>query len=76
MFPLSYKMRVTYLEGKRASWGQLRGRLRTLRPARILDRPRPSVRLVEPAASKVVSKNDISCIIIHWIWLQSYRNTT
>ena len=54
-----------YLGGERASWGQLRGRLPMLRTARRLDRTRQSVRLVEPAASKVDGNHDISCMIIY-----------
>ena len=60
------------MEGERASWG----RLPTLRPAQSLDRTRPSVPLVEPAASRGVGDHDISCMIIYWIWLQSYLNAT
>ena len=40
-----------------------------------LDMPAGLVRL-NPRPSKAIDDHDISCMIIYWIWLQFYLNTT
>ena len=38
--------------------------------------PRPSAPAGSPRPSKAVNNNDIDCMIIYWIWLKFYLNTT
>ena len=81
MFILYYKARATYGGGAPRRWkGLVRAVARPDVYATASAEPRPnapagSTRL-NPRPSKAVNNNDIDCMIIYWIWLKFYLNTT